>query len=37
MKEYTKYFELYPWLVFPALALLTAEFVLRNSLLRQLP
>jgi len=37
MKEYTEYFELYPWLVFPALALLIAEFVLRNSLLRQLP
>lgn len=37
MKEYTEYFELYPWLVFPALALLTAEFVLRNSILRRLP
>ena len=37
VKEYTEYFELYPWLVLPALALAAVEFVLRNTWLRQIP
>jgi Ca-activated chloride channel family protein len=37
VKEYTEYFELYPWLVFPALALALAELVLRNTYMRQVP
>jgi Ca-activated chloride channel family protein len=37
VKEYTEYFELYSWLVFPALALVAAEVLARNSLLRQIP
>ena len=37
VKEYTEYFELYPWLVFPALALVSAELLLRNTVFRQLP
>jgi Ca-activated chloride channel family protein len=37
MKEYTEYFELYPWLVIPALALAAAEFTLRNTWFRRLP
>jgi Ca-activated chloride channel family protein len=37
MKEYTEYFELYPWLVIPALALAAAEVTLRNTWLRRLP
>jgi Ca-activated chloride channel family protein len=37
MKEYTDYFELYPWLVFPALALAAFEFTLRNTWLRMIP
>jgi Ca-activated chloride channel family protein len=37
MKEYTEYFELYPWLLIPALAMAAAEFTLRNTWLRSLP
>jgi Ca-activated chloride channel family protein len=37
MKEYTDYFELYPWLVIPALVLAAAEFALRNTWFRRLP
>ncbi|GAB4346236.1 MAG: VWA domain-containing protein [Candidatus Abyssubacteria bacterium] len=37
IKEYTEYVELYPWLVFPALALVSLEAVLRHSLLKQIP
>lgn len=37
VKEYTEYFELYPWLVLPALALAAAEFALRNTRLRRIP
>ncbi|UCD58963.1 MAG: VWA domain-containing protein [Candidatus Hydrogenedentota bacterium] len=37
MKEYTEYFELYPWFVFPALGLVAVEFLLKNTALRQIP
>jgi Ca-activated chloride channel family protein len=37
VKEYTEYFELYPWFVLPALALVTAEILLRNTMCRQIP
>ena len=37
MKEYTEYFELFPWLVIPALAMAAAEVTLRNTWLRRLP
>jgi Ca-activated chloride channel family protein len=37
MKEYTQYFELYPWLVIPALAMAAVEFTLRNTWLRRVP
>lgn len=37
VKEYTEYFELYPWLLFPALALVSAEMLLRNTWLKQIP
>lgn len=37
IKHYTEYLELYPWLVFPALALAAFEFALRNTWLRLIP
>ncbi len=37
VKEYTEYFELYPWLALPALALAAIELVLRNTWLRRIP
>jgi Ca-activated chloride channel family protein len=37
VKEYTEFFELYPWFVFPALALVSLELLLKNSVLRQIP
>jgi len=37
IKEYTEYFELYPWLVLPALVLAAAEIALKNTFLRQIP
>lgn len=37
IKEYTEYFELYSWLVFPAFALVAVELILRNTSLRQIP
>lgn len=37
VKEYTEYFELYPWFIFPALALIGTELLLRNTLCRQIP
>lgn len=37
VKEYTEYFELYPWLVFPALALASVELLLRATVCRQIP
>ncbi len=37
VKEYTEYFELYPWLIFPALALVSLEIALRNTVCRHLP
>jgi Ca-activated chloride channel family protein len=37
VKEYTEYFELYPWFIFPALALVAIELVLRNTVCRQIP
>jgi Ca-activated chloride channel family protein len=37
VKEYTNYLELYPWLLFPALALVSVEIALRNTLLREIP
>ncbi len=37
MKEYTDYFELYPWLVLPALALAAIEATLKNTILRRIP
>jgi Ca-activated chloride channel family protein len=37
VKEYTEYFELYPWLVFPAFALVSVELLLKNTALRQIP
>ena len=35
--EYTDYFEIYPWLVLPGLALIALECLLRNTVLRQIP
>jgi len=37
VKEYTEFFELYTWLVIPALALVSLELLLKNSVLRQIP
>ncbi len=37
VKEYTEYFEMYPWFVFPAVALVSLELLLRNTVLRQIP
>ena len=37
VKEYTEYFELYPWLLFPALAIVVIELLLRNTYFRQVP
>lgn len=37
VKEYTEYFELYPWLLVPSLALIAVEVVLRNTVLREIP
>jgi Ca-activated chloride channel family protein len=37
VKEYTDYFELYPWLALPALALIAIECLLRSTVLRQIP
>lgn len=37
VKEYTEYYELYPWFVFPALALVSLELMLRNTLCRHIP
>ena len=37
VKEYTEYFELYPWLVLPALVLAALELVLKNTSLRRIP
>lgn len=37
VKEYTEYFELFPWLLFPALGIVAIELLLRNTYLRRLP
>lgn len=37
VKEYTEYFEMYPWFVFPALALVSLELLLKNTVWRQIP
>ncbi len=37
VKEYTEYFELYPWLLLPGLALVSLEILLRNTALKQIP
>jgi Ca-activated chloride channel family protein len=37
VKEYTEYFEMYPWFVFPALALVSLELLLKNTALRRIP
>jgi hypothetical protein len=37
VKEYTEYFELYPWLALPALALAVVELTLKNTVLRRIP
>jgi hypothetical protein len=37
VKEYTEYFELYPWFALPALLLAAIELALRNTWLRSIP
>jgi Ca-activated chloride channel family protein len=37
VKEYTEYFEIYPWFVFPALGLIALELLARNTICRHIP
>jgi Ca-activated chloride channel family protein len=37
VKEYTEYFEVYPWFVFPALGLIALELLARNTVCRHIP
>jgi Ca-activated chloride channel family protein len=37
VKEYTEYYELFPWFVLPALALVSLELLMRNTVCRHIP